>query len=491
MKRRNTPLAWLTGAGLLLWMATGSYVYSENCCTPVLGIEDYRGTWTVEDGDAFQLQTNYVPAFVKDDAKPIIPEVLSKDLVRIVRYVKANPIKTVTIVGLFGPDEGDGPDLGTARAEALGQAFIRAGTPPYQVLTESGRRDDLPESEDGTVILGGIELVFGCLAPFELKDRTYGLDVNVNSNFVFAHGSVEFLLPVTKELTRTAAQIGAYLNKHPDRLLTLTGYNDPEEPYELVFDNLGIARAHAIRELLVQAGAPSTQIQVEGKEDQRLAILESDLYGQFLPDAVGFTFSEMPAQRAQQLKRQADRIEIALKKRQVYRFKDFGAEAHKIVLTDELRAYLDDIILYLSVHPEAKLYCVGHSLPRLTNEESAMKGQERADYVRDFFLAHGIAPKRIHTTTASDKHPLGTSDTRYGKQINRRVDVFVSYDGQEPQLYVLPPFTEGKLPPSTPKKKEQPKPPSETTAPKDSTSTAATPDVEVEEVEANSTQDSL
>lgn len=441
MKRRNTPLAWLTGISLVAWIATGTVVYSSNCCIPEVTTNDYKGNWTVQDGEQFMLQAAYVPAFAKNDEEPIIPELLSKDLVKIVRYIKENPLKTVTIVGLFAPDETNGPDLGIARATAMRDAFIEAGTPPYQVRTESGRRDDLAQNEDGTILLGGIELVFGCLAPFEVRDKIYGLNITTDANFVFDHGSVEYLVVPTQELKQAVQQIAIYLQKHNDRQLTITGYNHPEEPYELAIANLGLARAYAFKGLLMQAGVEGAQITVEGKEDQRLAVLESALYGQFLPAAMGFEFSKRNDRQTRALKRRAQRIETDLKKRQVYRFKDFGVNAHKIVITDELRTYLQDLILYLSVHSEASLYCVGHSLPRETDEATAFKGKERANYLRDFLIKHGIAPERIEATTAADTHPLGTSDTRYGQQINRRVDLFVAYDGKEPKLYILPPLS--------------------------------------------------
>lgn len=459
MKRRNTPLAWLTGISLVAWMATGTAVYSSNCCTPAVTTNDYKGTWTVQDGDKFLLQTAYVPAFAKNDDEPIIPELLSKDLIQIVRYVKSDPLKTVTITGLFAPDEANGADLGIARAQAMRAAFIEAGTPPYQVRIESGRRDDLAQNDNGTILLGGIELDFGCLAPFELKDRAYGLDINVEANFIFNHSSVQHLVAPSKELEQGVQQIARYLQKHPDRKLEITGYNHPDESYDLAVANLGFARACALRERLVAAGADGTQITIKGNENQNLAVLESDLYGQFLPSVMGFEFLEQDSKQKRSIERRARRIETDLKKRQVYRFKDFEAQAHKIVITDELRTYLEDLILYLSVHPEAKLYCVGHSLPRATDQETALTGKERASYVRDFLIENGIAPERIEATTAADTHPLGTSDTRYGQQINRRVDLFVAYDGKEPQLYVLPPLSQEntRKQPTTQRSNQRPK----------------------------------
>lgn len=459
MKRRNTPLAWLTGISLVAWMATGTAVYSSNCCTPAVTANDYKGIWTVRDGEQFQLQAAYVPAFAKNDDEPIIPELLSKDLIKIVRYIKSDPLKTVTIVGLFAPDEKNGPDLGIARAQAMRAAFIEAGTPPYQLLPpKSGRRDDLAQNEDGTILLGGIDLIFDCLAPFELKDRAYGLDVSVAANFVFNHSSVQHLVAPTKELEQAIQQIARYLQKHPDRKLEITGYNHPDESYHLAVANLGLARAYALRERLVVAGVDGTQISVKGKETQKLAVLESSIYGRFLPSVMGYEFSEQTNNEKRSIKRRAKRVETDLKKRQVYRFKDFEAQAHKIVITDELRTYLEDLILYLSIHPNAKLYCVGHSLPKGTNQETALKGKERANYVRDFLINNGIASERIEATTAADTHPLGTSDTRYGKQINRRVDVFVAYDGKEPKLYVLPPLSSNNVRKQTPAQRSTQRP---------------------------------
>ena len=72
-------------------------------------------------------------------------------------------------------------------------------------------------------------------------------------------------------------------------------------------------------------------------------------------------------------------------------------------------------------------------------------GAERAQYTRDFLMLHGISGERIIMKSAGATHPLGEETTKYGQQINRRVDLFISYDGNLPKLYALPPRAVSKL----------------------------------------------
>ena len=74
-----------------------------------------------------------------------------------------------------------------------------------------------------------------------------------------------------------------------------------------------------------------------------------------------------------------------------------------------------------------------------SKEKSYDLASDRAQYTQKFLLNHGINADRISVKSAGDTHPLGAETTQYGQQINRRVDLFISYDGSIPRLYVLPP----------------------------------------------------
>ena len=292
MQRKNTTYAFLAGIALVVWMACGSLLYTNQCCTP-LEKESYEGQLIIQDGKHFRVEHNQVIAFPYNSDQLILSEQVSEELFKVVRYIKSNPVKSLTIVGLFLGNESGGPDLGKARAEALRNIFIQAGTPKYQIHTAIGRRDDLTLNESGTVLLGGIDFTFDCLDPFELSDPAYRFSTKVIDNFVFDYNSAQFLMPLSDVMKEQVVRIAKYLQEHPDRQLKITGYNHPDEVHYGALTNLGLARANTIRSLLLEAGAPAFQLIIDGIAEERLAVLPSELYDDFLPNALGFKFDAL------------------------------------------------------------------------------------------------------------------------------------------------------------------------------------------------------
>jgi outer membrane protein OmpA-like peptidoglycan-associated protein len=442
MQRRNGLYALITAIGLTAWVAAGSYLFSENCCGT--NIDSYNGvlggTMLIEDGNSFQLETQKTILFPKNSAEPILYQEVSEQLMGVVRYIKSNPIKKVTIRGLFTEQEAGGAQLGRERAEAIRQQlFVDSETPKYQISVEAGLRNNLLEDVENGVVFGAIEFLFSCMAPFEVEDLTEKFKLEADNNFVFNYSSVNFLLDLPSVMEDVMKKMVVYLDSQPQRQLILTGYNHPDEKNESTLDNLGLARANKMQSLLIKLGANPQQIAIKGIEDERLAIFNSELYKKFLPNAMGFEFDVLRPRMVKERTQRFSEIEERLKEMQVFRFKDFSQETNKIVMNDKLKAYMSDLILYISMNKKAKIYCVGHSNTSESKEKSAIKGSKRAKYVRSFLKKHGVLEERIEITTAGDSHPLGEDNTRYGQQINRRVDLFISYDGSQPQLYALPP----------------------------------------------------
>lgn len=460
MQRRNGLYALITAIGLTAWVAAGSYLFSENCCGT--SIDSYNGTlggtMLIQDGNAFRLETQKTILFPKNSAKPILYKEVSEQLMEVVRYVKSNPIKKVTIRGLFREGEQGGAQLGRARAEAIcQQLFIDSETPKYQISVEAGLRNNLLEDVENGVVFGAIEFIFTCMAPFKVEDPSTKFKLEADNNFIFNYSSVNFLLELPPVMQKIMQEMTVYLKNHPKRQLILTGYSHPDEQNGTTLENLGLARANRMRNLWIQLGVDPQQIAIRGIADERLAVFNSELYKKFLPNAMGFSFAVLRPEMIRQQQRKFSKIEESLKEMQVFRFKDFGRETNKIVMNDKLKAYMNDLILYISMNKKAKIYCVGHSNPSESKEQSAIKGSKRADYVRSFLKKYGILEDRIETTTAGNSHPLGEENTRYGQQINRRVDLFISYDGSQPQLYALPPVDLSSEQKKSKKKAEKPK----------------------------------
>lgn len=456
MQRRNGLYALVTAIGLTVWVAAGSYLFSGNCCDT--SVDSYNGTlggtMLIEDGNAFRLETQKTILFPKNSAKPILYQEVSEQLMEVVRYVKSSPIKKVMIRGLFTANESGGAQLGRERAEAIRQQlFVDSETPKYQISVEAGLQNNLLEDVENGVVFGAIEFIFTCMAPFKIEDLTTKFKLEVEDNFVFKYSSVNFLLDLPPVMQDLMQDIVVYLDSQPQRRLILTGYSHPDEKNQTILENLGWARANKMRNLWIELGANPQQIAIKGIADERLAVFNSELYKKFLPNAMGFEFDVLRPEMIKQDDRVFSKVEERLKELQVFRFRDFGKETNKIVMNAKLKAYMNDLILYISRNEKAKIYCVGHSNPSETKEKSAIMGSKRAEYVRAFLKKHGILEERIETTTAGDSHPLGEGTTRYGQQINRRVDLFISYDGSQPQLYALPPV--GGIEKETIKKKKR------------------------------------
>jgi OOP family OmpA-OmpF porin len=453
MQRRNKTYAVITAVVLLIWVTGGSYLFSENCCSDTaltyanVSSSTVAATMLIEDGDAFRVQSSKAILFQKNKSKPVLFEEVSASLIETIQYLKSNPLKKVTIMGLFSGEESGGAQLAKSRGDSIMQLFLRAGTPKYQLSVEAGRRDDLVQDKENNAMLGAIDFIFTCLAPFEVRDPATKFQLKANNNLVFTYSTNDFLMDPTKskEIKMVLGKLVAYLQNQTGRKLILTGYNHPDEVNQTALPNLGMVRANMLRSLLMSLGAKGSQIEIKGLEDERLAVIESDLYGQFLPNAMGFEFDVLTSAYLNSLERNKKRIELNLKEMQVFRFKDFKREGHEIILDKKSKVYLNNLILYLSINQNAKVYCVGHSNRQESKEKNFELGADRASYTRDFLMSHGIPSERIIIKSAGATHPLGEEATVYGRQINRRVDLFMSYNGKLPKLYALPPRLSSKI----------------------------------------------
>jgi outer membrane protein OmpA-like peptidoglycan-associated protein len=82
------------------------------------------------------------------------------------------------------------------------------------------------------------------------------------------------------------------------------------------------------------------------------------------------------------------------------------------------RPVLDRAISILREFTTIDLEISGHRAPG----ETAALGQRRAKAVRDYFVAHGIAPGRLTTRDGGEDEPIDTNKTSVGRAKNRRIE---------------------------------------------------------------------
>ncbi len=93
-------------------------------------------------------------------------------------------------------------------------------------------------------------------------------------------------------------------------------------------------------------------------------------------------------------------------------------------LRPEARATVEALAVWLSNYPAATLVLEGHADERGTREYNLALAERRANAIRDYLVALGIAPNRLSTISYGKERPavLGSTDEAWAQ--NRR-GVFV------------------------------------------------------------------
>jgi len=440
MRPSNGILALITAAALLLWMAAGSYLFSKTCCDEFnLGTTSEQATLgqssqlLIKDGGAFYTKASTTVLFNPNSAKPVVVEDVSKSIFEMIEYIKSHPLKKVIITGYVAKQEEKGIELAKERAKAVQDIFIQSATPTYQVEIKSRATDNLKRNEN--YVVGMVDFEFEPIAPLVVKDEIHSFEANFLDNFAYKKSSFNFVMPLSQDIKMNFRKIANYLKARRDRKLLIKGYYNSEEKNTSGLPNLGLVRANKIKMLLSSLGAPENQMELAGEERATLQPIESKLYGTFVPAAIDFQFNKMTIAYKRYLEKERKRIEEDFEQSKVFRFKDFGPEEHKIVRDVDLRNYLNDLILYLSINQRAKIYCIGHSNRTRDDKLNYSKGYERAEFVKKFLSGHGIHPDRIVVKSEGAKRPLGSEKTLFGQYYNRRVDLYVSVDGEYDDIY--------------------------------------------------------
>jgi len=82
----------------------------------------------------------------------------------------------------------------------------------------------------------------------------------------------------------------------------------------------------------------------------------------------------------------------------------------------------------LNNYPQSSIIIKGHTDAEGADDYNQRLSEERADRVRNFLIAEGVAPQRITAIGFGESMPVATNSTQAGKQQNRRVEVEIRPD---------------------------------------------------------------
>ena len=119
---------------------------------------------------------------------------------------------------------------------------------------------------------------------------------------------------------------------------------------------------------------------------------------------------------------------------------DFDSASLKSAFTPTLQKVSEILVRY----PHTVIHVVGHT-DSLGSEGYNMElSRRRAQSVVDYFVSRGISPSRLVTVGRGEGEPRATNDTEAGRQLNRRVEIYVKpiIEGQESEAYQTPQGTQ-------------------------------------------------
>lgn len=98
---------------------------------------------------------------------------------------------------------------------------------------------------------------------------------------------------------------------------------------------------------------------------------------------------------------------------------EFGKDAIKA----ESEGVVDNIVAILKEYPQSRFSIDGHTDSVGSNRSNQLLSERRANSVRDYLIANGIAADRLEAKGYGEEKPIDSNKTRSGRQNNRRVEV--------------------------------------------------------------------
>ncbi|WP_456445122.1 OmpA family protein [Thiolapillus sp.] len=102
---------------------------------------------------------------------------------------------------------------------------------------------------------------------------------------------------------------------------------------------------------------------------------------------------------------------------------------------------LDKLASVIQKYDKTVVHIVGHTDSVGSAAYNQQLSERRARAVGQYLIAHGVAAERIHTEGRGESEPRATNATEAGRQLNRRVEIFLKpvVEGEESRAHEPPP----------------------------------------------------
>lgn len=225
---------------------------------------------------------------------------------------------------------------------------------------------------------------------------------------------------LTDDNRRFLNELAGYLESEPDKHITITGnYLKAEKdvkPKGLFYENLGLARADTIREILKRKGIDEDRFAFE------YDMVDSDQLYEPL------TFNLFNSKKtSQNVKSDGDGKTAPLTKLKftftdmTYSDANFEYDSDVFRPGEQLKLYADSVKTYLALNPDKTLTVIGHTDDKGSRAYNKGLGKRRAENAKIYFENLGVE-KSIQTVSMGEAQPVSSNATDDGRQRNRRVN---------------------------------------------------------------------
>jgi OmpA-OmpF porin, OOP family len=236
-----------------------------------------------------------------------------------------------------------------------------------------------------------------------------------NQNFKFLNGNFKTILPLSDSINIGIDKLKNYLSSGKENL-KITGYALSSEKNTSIYENLGLARAADLKNLLVSKGISADRIDTFGEIKESISASGDTL--------VGPAFFEL----LEVSKAQAPKVDYAALKEKINAnplIMYFKTGEASINLSDEDRKKVADMLNYLENVPGSKLSVTGHTDNVGKRDTNIKLGLGRATFATDYLVSNGISKDKIDTSSKGPDQPMADNSTAEGRNKNRRTVVTI------------------------------------------------------------------
>ncbi|PQJ21936.1 hypothetical protein BSU00_07910 [Tenacibaculum sp. SG-28] len=252
--------------------------------------------------------------------------------------------------------------------------------------------------------------------PFRIMDALGKLSYTVDDNFNFNTSSASIADPIPVLVQDGVASVADYIKTNPNKKIAITGYYKSDEKNTSSYENLGIARAEAVKKYMVEKGVPAEIMETFGKlNDAMIPDQNGILYG-----PVKFDMETLNTESSADTTKMAICEEFRKKPLLIY----FNIGQSTTGINTSQKEKLKAIASCLQT-PNATVRIIGNTDNTGSDDLNNNLGQARANFGKNYLIKQGVSADKISTSSNGENSPVASNENAKGRAKNRRIEIII------------------------------------------------------------------